>query len=331
MKRFWMTVLAFAGGCLGPCSALAQEVAVLRFATAAPGAAWHNYSVGIADLLKRKLPAGTDVELKGGPVAIFSIKLVQSGKAEIGFGFAHTAASACSGTGIFKEKHDNVRALLGGLDSYYFATFVTKRSGVTTWEEIAEAKNKFWLLTLRAGSMGEQGVHQVLSLLGSSKDSIVGKGGFVEATGRSGTPRQIKDGLAEGWASVVPRGHPMADQMASLVDMAVLPLPDRVISGMVEKHGWVETVMPADTYKGQTVAVKTVKSATNLLASASLPDDVAYTVTKTIMENAGEVLSKIHVALADFDPKRATDPLLNGGCPLHPGAERYFKEVGLLK
>jgi TRAP transporter TAXI family solute receptor len=331
MKRIWMTALALAGACLGPCSAFAQGAVQLSFATAAPGAAWNNYSVGLAELFKAKLPAGSDIQLKIGPGAIFSIDLVQSGKADIGFGFAHTAASACSGTGVFKEKKDKVLSLLGGLDSYYFATFVTKRSGVTTWEEIAEAKNKFWLLTLRAGSMGEQGVRQVLALLGSSKEAIVERGGFVEATARSATPRQIKDGLAEGWASVVPRGHPMADQMASLIDMAVLPLPESVISGMVEKHGWVETVMPANTYRGQAVAVKTVKSATNLLASASLSDELAYLITRTVVESAGDALHKVHVALSDFDPKLAADPVLNGGCPMHPGAVRYFKEVGLLK
>jgi TRAP transporter TAXI family solute receptor len=331
MKRIWMTALALAGACLGPCSALAQGAVQLRFATAGPGSAWHDYSTGIADLLKEKLPAGSSIETKGAPGAIATIKMVQGGKAEIGFGFAHTAASACSGTGIFKEKQGNLRALVGGLDAYYFATFVTKRSGVTGWEEIAEAKNKFWLLTLKAGSMGEQGVRQVLALLGSSKEAVVDKGGFVEATARSATPRQIKDGLAEGWASVVPRGHPMANQMASLVDMAVLPLPDNVISGMVAKHGWVETVMPANTYKGQTQAVRTVKSATNLLASPSLPDEVAYIITKAIVESAGAALAKVHVALSDFNPSQATDTVLHGGCPLHPGAARYYKEAGILK
>src|SRR5688572_6769485 len=90
MKRIWMTALALAAICLGPCSAFAQGAVQLSFATAAPGAAWNNYSVGMAELIKAKLPAGSDVQLKIGPGAIFSINLVQSGKADIGFGFAHT-------------------------------------------------------------------------------------------------------------------------------------------------------------------------------------------------------------------------------------------------
>jgi TRAP transporter TAXI family solute receptor len=330
MKRICMTSLMLAGIGLGAFSALAQEPVRVRFVSASAGSAWSSYSAGMAEMITPKLPAGSGFEIQGVPGAIASIKLVQGGKADIGFSFAHTSAAACSGTGIFKEKLDNVRALVGGLDAYYFGTFVTKKSGVTTWEEIAEAKNKFWLLTLKPGAMGEQGVRQVLGLLGSSVDTVISKGGFVEATGRSTTARQIRDGLAEGWASVVTRGHPTATQVSNLNDIAVLPLPDEVITGMIEKHGWIEAVMPPNSYKGQTGPVKTVKAVTNILAAASLADDVAYTITKTIMENAAS-LPKMHVALGDFDPKRAADPILNGNCPLHPGAARYFKEAGLLK
>jgi TRAP-type uncharacterized transport system substrate-binding protein len=53
-------------------------------------------------------------------------------------------------------------------------------------------------------------------------------------------------------------------------------------------------------------------------------------MTKAIMENV-DTLPKIHVALSDFDPKRAAEPILNGNCPLHPGAAKYYKEAGLLK
>jgi TRAP transporter TAXI family solute receptor len=330
MKRIYVKALVLAGICLGAFPAVAQGPMQVRFVSASAGSAWTSYSAGMVDMITPKLPEGSGFAVQGVPGAIASIKLLQGGQADIGFGFAHTSAAACSGTGIFKEKHDKLRALIGGLDAYYFGTFVTKKSGVTTWEEIAEAKNKFWLLTLKPGAMGEQGVRQVLNLLGSSVETVIGKGGFVEATGRSTTARQIKDGLAEGWASNFTRGHPTATQVTNLNDMIALPLPDSVIAGMIEKHGWIEAVMPANTYRGQTDPVKTVKAVTNILAASSLPDDVAYTITKTIMENAAN-LPKFHVALGDFDPKRAAEPILNGYCPLHPGAARYFKEAGLLR
>ena len=61
-----------------------------------------------------------------------------------------------------------------------------------------------------------------------------------------------------------------------------------------------------------------------------MPDSVAYTIVKTIVENAAK-LPKIHAALSDFDPKMAADPGLNGNCPIHPGAMKYYKEAGLAK
>ena len=62
---------------------------------------------------------------------------------------------------------------------------------------------------------------------------------------------------------------------------------------------------------------------------ADVPEDIVYAATKAIVEDADK-LSQIHAALADFDPKQAADPTLLGNCPLHPGAERYYKEAGLL-
>jgi TRAP transporter TAXI family solute receptor len=99
---------------------------------------------------------------------------------------------------------------------------------------------------------------------------------------------------------------------------------------MVEKYGWAEAVIPPNTFKGQTEPVKTVKAVSNILVSADMPENVAYTITKTIIENAAG-LPRIHAALGDFDPKAAAEPSYNGNCPMHPGAAKYYKEAGLMK
>jgi TRAP transporter TAXI family solute receptor len=319
-----------AGILLAAPAAEAQQKVDLAFGTVGIGSAWYNYGAGIAELVKPKLPAGSSINVLPKAGGVGNIKLIQSGEIELGISFAVTSAEGCGGFGAFKEKQTKVRGLIGGLDIYYFGTFVTKKSGVTSWEEIAAAKNKFHLLTTRAGGTGEQGVRQVLELLGSSKEDVAKKGGMIEATERTGTAESIRDGQAHGWAHVVTKGHPAATQIVTLNEMVMLPLPDKVIKGMVEKHGWAEATIPANTFKGQTAPVKTVKAVSNILVAASVPDDIAYTFTKTIIENTDK-LSKIHAALGDFDPKRAAEPGLNGNCPLHPGAIKYYKEAKLMK
>jgi TRAP transporter TAXI family solute receptor len=308
----------------------AQQKVDLAFGTVGIGSAWYNYGAGMADLVKPKLPAGSSINVLPKAGGVGNIKLIQSGEMDFGISFAVTSAEGCGGFGAFKEKQTKVRGLIGGLDIYYFGTFVSKKSGITSWEEIAAGKNKFHLLTTRAGGTGEQGVRQVLELLGSSKDDVAKKGGMIEATERTGAAEDIKDGRAHGWAHVVTKGHPAATQIVTLNEMIMLPLPDKVIKGMVEKNGWAAAEIPANTFKGQTAPVKTVMAVSNILVSSSVSDDVAYIFTKTIIENADK-LPKIHAALGDFDPKRAAEPALNGNCPLHPGAIKYYKEAKLLK
>jgi hypothetical protein len=321
---------ATAGVCLAALPAAAQQKVNLRFGTVGIGSAWYNYGAGIADLVKPKLPAGSSIDVLPKAGGVGNIKLIQSGEMELGISFAVTSAEGCGGFGTFKEKQTKVRALAGGLDIYYFGTFATKKSGVTSWEEIAAGKNKFHLLTTKAGGTGELGVRQVLALLGSSKEDVAKKGGRIEATERSGTAETIRDGQAHGWAHVVTKGHPAATQIVTVNEMVMLPLPDKVIKGMVEKNGWAPAEIPANTFKGQTSPVKTVKAVSNILVSADVPDAIVYTITKTIIENADK-LPKIHAALGDFNPKQAAVPALNGNCPMHPGAAKYYKEAGLMK
>jgi len=325
-----ITLMAAAGICFSALPSLAQQKVSLRFGTVGLGSAWYNYGAGMADIIQPKLPAGSSIDVLPRAGGVGNIKLIQSGEMELGISFAVTSAEGCGGFGAFKEKQTRVKGLIGGLDIYYFGTFVTRKSAVTSWEEIAAAKNRFHLLTTRAGGTGEQGVRQVLTLLGSSKEDMAKKGGHVEATERSGAAETIRDGQAHGWAHVVTKGHPAATQIVTVNEMVMLPLPENVIKGMVEKYGWASAEIPANTFKGQTSPVRTVKAVSNILISADVPADIAYTVTKAIMENADK-LPKIHAALGDFDPMKAAEPALNGNCPLHPGAVKYYREAGLLK
>src|SRR5262245_13365088 len=149
MKRASIVTLAVVGLCLGAAPAPAQEKVQLRFATVGIGSSWYNYGAGMADIVKPKLPPGSTIDVLPIAGGVGNVKLLQAGEAEIAFTFANSSAEGCSGTGVFKEKHDKLRAVIGGLDTYYFGTFVTKASGVTSWKEIAAAKNKFRLQTTR--------------------------------------------------------------------------------------------------------------------------------------------------------------------------------------
>jgi len=88
-------------------------------------------------------------------------------------------------------------------------------------------------------------------------------------------------------------------------------------------------VIPAGTYPKATNAAENIASATmgtSIIVSASMADDLAYAIAKTLNDNADR-LRRLHASLADYDPSKAW---LNLGVALHPGAERYYREKGWL-
>lgn len=310
-------------------STVAQEPADLRFGTVGVGSAWYVYGAGFAELALPKLPEGSRIDVLPVAGAIGNLKLMQTGEMELGLSHVITAAYACNGTEMYDEPLDKVRGMIGGLDNFYLSTFVTARSGVDSWEDIVAGKNGFRLLTAPAGGIGELGVRQVLRLMGSSYDDIASKGGSIQPRPRADTTAAISDGQAQGWAHVVTKGQPTAVELTTSYEMKVLPLPEDVIDGMVENFGWARGSLPAGTFNGQPDAVATVNAPTNIMVSADVPEDVVYEITKAILENIDR-LTSIHAGLGDLTLERAADPRLVGNCPWHPGAERYFKEVGLL-
>ena len=116
--------------CFGAPTVGAQQKANLRFGTVGIGSAWYNYGAGIADMVQRQLPPGSSIDVLPRAGGVGNIKLIQAGEIEFGISFAVTSAEGCGGFGAFPEKQTKVRAVLGGLDVYYFGTFVTKNAEI---------------------------------------------------------------------------------------------------------------------------------------------------------------------------------------------------------
>jgi hypothetical protein len=327
MLKFKLATLAVAATVLAGAQAAAADAVNLRFATVGVGSAWYNYGAGIADIAKTALPAGSSIDVLPIAGGVGNMKLLQKGEAELAISFQMPAAEACDGFGSFDKKHDKIRGVLGGLDSYYFAAMMTKTSGIKSWKEIV-GNEGVRLVTAGVGGTGEVGVRQVLELLGSSKDAIGKKGGSVKAMKRQATSSAISDGSADGWAHILTKGHPIATELTTITDMVFVGLPDDVVAGMEKKFGWVAATMPANTFKGQTAPIKTVQASSNIMASADVPDAAVYAFTKAFIANV-EKVKKIHAGLADFDLKEAAKPGYIGNCPRHPGAAKALKEAGL--
>jgi uncharacterized protein len=308
--------------------ALAQQPVTLAFSTLGQGSAWYVYGATMAELLRKTLPAGSNVDVKPFSGGVGNAKLVARNETPLGLSFTVTNRWAFEGREAYDTKLENLRGLVGGLDTYYLAVIAAKKLGIGSLKEVKERKLRVKLHSQPVGSLGEFAARQVLREYGLTYADLRSFGGSTTHVNYNIIVDAFRDGHADLLIAVVTPKHPSITEIATFSDVKFLELEPEHVKGLTGL-GYKPATMPADTFKSQSQAVKTVGFPTVLITNKDLAEPVAYTVTKTIVENK-DALVRGHAGFADFDPKTAWRPE-EVGLPLHPGAERLYREKGWLR
>jgi len=311
-----------------PLSGLAQQPVTLAFATLDTGSAWYVYGATMAELLRKTLPAGSNIDVKPRSGGVGNPRLVAKGETPLGFGFTVTNRWAYEGKEAYDAKLENLRGLVGGLDTYYLVAVASKKLPVASVKEIKDKKVPIKMFTQPVGSLGEFAGRQLLRSAGVSYADIKAWGGSTQHVGYNVIVDAFKDGRADILFAVVTPKHPSVSEIVTSVDVKFIGLDPATIAALAPL-GYNAATMPADTFKGQAEPVKTVGFPTVLITNRDLPEPIAYTVTRTVVDNK-DALVRGHAGLVEFDPKTAWQPE-KVGIPLHPGAERLYREKGWMK
>ena len=108
--------------------------------------------------------------------------------------------------------------------------------------------------------------------------------------------------------------------------IVIVPIPADVVAKIGEAAYQPGTI-PADTYKGQTADVPTVAVQNFLVTHEGVPAETVYAMTKSMFDNLDQ-MSAAHAAAKAIRKDSAANGM---PVPLHPGAEKYYREAGLLK
>jgi len=311
--------------------AQAQEVKSpvhLRLATQDLGSAWYVYGANFAKLWRAVLPKGSTIDVLPYGGAPANSYLLEKGDADLALSFTAIANWAVQGKVIHKRKIEAIRGLVGSLDRYYLAVIATKRSGITSLEEVAKKKIPARFVSQPVGSTAETSMPLLLEAYGMSSEAIKSWGGSITPTSTGVAQAQMTDGKADIWIQVVTAGHPAVSELALSTELNFLPASDEVIKKMME-YGFEKSILPAKVFKGQDKEVPYVGFPSILIGHKDLPSEVAYLLTKTIIENK-EALKKAHAGFKNFIPEQAWR-FDRYGIPLHPGAEKYYRDKGMMK
>jgi hypothetical protein len=300
----------------------------LAFATLDTGSAWYVYGATIAELLRKTLPPGSNIDVKPRAGGVGNPRLVAKNETPLGLSFTVTNRWAHDGKEAYTEKLENLRALVGGFDTYYLVAMATKKLGIGSVREIRDKKLPVRVYTQPLGALGEFAGRQLLRAAGLGYSEIRGFGGSTQHVGYNVIIDAFKDGRADILFAVVTPKHPSVSEIVSSVDVEFLGLDPETTKALLPL-GYTPATMPPETFKGQSKPVTTVGFPTVLITNRDLPEPIAYTVTRTVLENK-DALVRGHGGLAEFDPQTAWQPE-KVGIPLHPGAERAYREKGWMK
>ncbi|MBQ7617963.1 MAG: TAXI family TRAP transporter solute-binding subunit [Desulfovibrio sp.] len=288
----------------------------LTFATGGTSGVYFPLGGAIAQVLSSQSGGALAVTAQASGASGENMRLIESGDVDLAMVQNDVAHAAYNGTAPFKEKLSNARAI-GRLYPEYLHVVASKESGV---KNMAQFKGKKVSVGAR-GSGNELNCRQIFNLFGLDYKNL--KPIFLPY---GETAEQFKDRQLDGFIFTIGTPNPAIQDITTAQDVQFIPLDGPAIDQVIKKFPYlVKDQIPAKTYKGQEAPVPTLSVQAMLVVSKDMPDDVAYTLTKTLFENIPSV-AKAHNKGAEIKLELARDGVT---IPFHPGAERYFKEKGL--
>lgn len=289
----------------------------LSMGTASLGGNFFTMGASMAAVIIDELGYKAVAQATGG--STYNVQAVHNKELDIALTQATSIASAVAGTDMFAGNAiDDIATLLN-----YNATpvhiLVNKKLGATDVTDLEGAK----IECIAPGDGIELSTKKILPLLGVPIDKVKLEysGNRVQAASRlkTGQVDVIFDATGKGAAWI-------ADIYDGGKNFKLLSLTEQQIQTLIGKcPEYSKMIIPAGTYSGQTEDVVTIGNWTTLIAHKDMDEEVAYNITKTIIENK-EALIKAHNFFSDLAPENIIDACI---APLHPGAEKYYKEIGI--
>ncbi len=320
-----LSVLSFFCTVVTPERALAERDYLM--ATASTGGTYYPVGVALSTLVKVKLQPGHKI----GMSAISSagsgenIKLLNDNEVQFAILQGLYGAWAWKGTGDFaaagpQRELRSVTMLWQNVEHF---TILKKFAKTGTIADMVAMKGENMALGPRnSGTLGSNKV-----LLGGLGVDIE-KDYSLAYAGYGPSADALQNGQVSGMST--PAGAPVSAVTRALAAMGdeivVLDFTDEQMKQAdSDMELWTRYVVPAETYPGQTKDINTIAQPNFLGVRADLDEEAVYLITKTIYENL-PFLNAIHSATKVMAIEKAIDGL---PMPLHPGALKYYREVGI--
>ena len=277
------------------------------------------YPIGVAlSQLYSNGIEGSKTSVQATKASVENLNLLEAGRGELAFALGDSVADAWNGVedAGFKAPLKKIRAIAGTYPNY-IQIVANAESGIKTLEDLKGKR-----ISVGAPKSGtELNARAIFEAAGLTYKDM----GKVEFLPYAESVELIKNRQLDATLQSSGLGMAAIRDLASTMKISFVAIPAEV-TAKIDNAAYEAATIPAGTYDGQDADVPTVAITTILVSHEGVSDEVAYQMTKLMFDNLGR-LGTAHSAAQDIKLETATQNL---PIPLHPGAERFYKEAGAL-
>lgn len=259
------------------------------------------------------------VESTGG--SVYNVNTIKAGELEFGVAQSDVQYNAYNGTGNYEgDAFGDLRAVFS-VHPEPFTLLARADAGVEKFEDLAGKRVNVG----NPGSGQRDTMEVVMEAFGIGMDDL------ALATEYKGSEmaQQLCDGNIDAMIYTV--GHPAAaiQEATTTCDVKLIDVVGEPIDKLVADNPYYRVAtIPGGMYDGNDEDTTTFGVGATFVTSASVPEETVYVVAKAVMENIAD-FQQLHPAFADLKPEEMVKDGLSA--PLHPGAEKAYKELGLME
>lgn len=288
----------------------------ITIGTAGTAGALYPMGVAMAETITKHVD-GISATGESTAASIENLRNLHEGSMALGISQTEVASFAYYGQGDYEgTAYTDIRALYSTIYNY-LQVFTRKDSGINS---IADLKGKT-VSVGSAGSGGEMAARALLSVYGLDYTSI-----NAQFMGEADGATALKDGKIDAIIATHPLASAALTEMTTSVQTAMIPIADDAFYQAYPAYS--KFSVPAGTYQGIDTEIVIPRSRIIMCTSTNsgLTDDDVYQIVKAIWENRAEWSESAKAVSTQVLPETALEEI---DIPLHPGAIRYFEEIGM--
>ena len=256
------------------------------------------------------------MQVQSTKASVENLNLLQQGKGELGIALGDSVKFAAEGNAEagFPQPLDKLRGI-SAMYPNFIQIVASEESGIKTLDDLKGKK-----LSVGAPKSGtELNARAILGAAGMSYEDL----DKVEFLPFAESVELMKNRQLDATLQSAGLGVASLKDLSTSIPITVVSVPEEIATELGAPY--IAETIPANTYDGQSEDVPTVAVINFLVSSDEVSDDLAYEMTKLMYENLDQ-LKAAHAATNAVDVQNA---LKGMPIPVHPGAQRYYDEVGV--